>query len=89
MDDDDDASLYAGLDSIPPAPRSPDRAQHAPEPRETAASDALQRVVARLLKENDDLRVQNDTLARNISTLFHTAKAELSRKDREIERLRG
>ncbi|KAJ1444918.1 hypothetical protein M885DRAFT_580095, partial [Pelagophyceae sp. CCMP2097] len=69
--------------TAPPAPEPaiwaclhlhlPDRAQHAPELRETAASDALQRVVARLSKENDDLRAQNDTLARNIST-FEDAK---------------
>ena len=33
------------------------------------------------------LRQVNSTLERNISVLFNTAKAELARKDREIERL--
>lgn len=44
--------------------------------------DALQQRVAALEKENETLR-------RNMGTLYRTAKAELGRKDTAIENLRG
>jgi molecular chaperone GrpE (heat shock protein) len=43
--------------------------------------DALQQRVALLEKENETLR-------RNMGTLYRTAKSELGRKDAEIDRLR-
>lgn len=35
------------------------------------------------------LRIENDLLRRNISTLYNTAKLELARKDRQIAALRA
>jgi predicted nucleic acid-binding Zn-ribbon protein len=43
--------------------------------------DALQKRVALIEKENETLR-------RNMGTLYRTAKSELGRKDAEIDRLR-
>jgi hypothetical protein len=43
--------------------------------------DALQQRVALIEKENETLR-------RNMGTLYRTAKSELGRKDAEIDRLR-
>jgi|TARA_B000000437_G_C11608703_1_gene290426 hypothetical protein len=42
-----------------------------------------------LERECEALRARCDALERNISCLFNTARAEIDRKDKEIERLRG
>jgi hypothetical protein len=42
-----------------------------------------------LRADNDRLRAENETLKRNIGTLYRTAKAELARKDERIGSLQS
>lgn len=45
--------------------------------------------VASMQKEIDSLKAENETLKRNMGTLYRTAKAELARKDERIASLQG
>ncbi|KAG6618728.1 Heat stress transcription factor A-1a [Phytophthora cinnamomi] len=49
----------------------------------------LQDELAQLQEQNRQLGAANKQLETNISTLFATAQLELSRKDKEIQRLRS
>merc|ERR1712003_38973 len=45
--------------------------------------------VVDLRQQITNLQEENETLKRNIGTLFRTAKGEITRKDSEIARLQG
>ena len=70
--------LYAGLDEVSASPAVAEAG---------ASAAAVRAELAASQREIRALRAQNAVLARNISVLYQTAKAELARKDREIERL--
>lgn len=82
MDDDD---IYGGLDAAATS------AETAELREKLAASEAdcgaLRAAAETSAADAARLREVNETLERNISVLYKTAKAELARKDREIERL--
>ena len=44
--------------------------------------------ITSLRHDNEKLQLANDTLTRNISVLFNTAKLEIQRKDDQIKELR-
>ncbi|CAM9950499.1 unnamed protein product [Ascophyllum nodosum] len=50
--------------------------------------ESLEYRLSDLQIKEKSLRVENEQLARNISSLFNTAKAEIARKDKWIEQLR-
>eukprot|EP00752_Nemacystus_decipiens_P001223 g1223.t1 len=49
---------------------------------------SLEERLATALKKEKHLREENEQLAKNISCLFNTAKAEIARKEKWIDRLR-
>lgn len=51
------------------------------------AAEMEERITS-LTLDNEKLQVANDTLTRNISVLFNTAKLEIQRKDDQIKELR-
>lgn len=80
MDQDDD--LYAGLDV---AVGAPELEQKLAECQKQLV--ALQRSLEQAKGDKIELQKANDVLAHNISVLFNTAKAEIDRKNRQIEHL--
>ena len=94
-----DDVLYGDLD--PSQPSTTQQSTHATTmlklkasklQSELAASEetvrALQEELRRLQTANEELREKNGNLEYNISSLFNTAKLEIERKDKEIQRLR-
>ena len=73
MEDEED--LYADLQD----------AKCAPPATPSASNDSLK--TKDLQQEVDKLRIENETLKRNMGTLFRTARAEIKRKDAKIESL--
>ena len=61
---------------------------HTPHARCCFESRALATIHFQYEFQEKSLRVENEQLARNISSLFNTAKAEIARKDKWIEQLR-
>jgi predicted RNase H-like nuclease (RuvC/YqgF family) len=69
------------------------------EGRRSSGAEAVGRMSVMLARKDEEkealereceaLRARCDALERNISCLFNTARAEIDRKDKEIERLRG
>jgi CHASE3 domain sensor protein len=51
------------------------------------AAEMEERITS-LTHDNEELQQANDTLTRNISVLFNTAKLEIQRKDDQIKELR-
>eukprot|EP00903_Cladosiphon_okamuranus_P016692 g15389.t1 len=49
---------------------------------------SLEELLAAAHKKEKRLREENEQLAKNISCLFNTAKAEIARKEKWIDRLR-
>jgi molecular chaperone GrpE (heat shock protein) len=83
---DDNLDLYDDLADTKAAATAPMSKKSAPsntlQPKSFSDElDALQQRVALLEKENETLR-------RNMGTLYRTAKSEVGRKDAEIDRLR-
>eukprot|EP00591_Stephanopyxis_turris_P001907 CAMPEP_0195522896 /NCGR_PEP_ID=MMETSP0794_2-20130614/21508_1 /TAXON_ID=515487 /ORGANISM="Stephanopyxis turris, Strain CCMP 815" /LENGTH=124 /DNA_ID=CAMNT_0040652761 /DNA_START=56 /DNA_END=430 /DNA_ORIENTATION=- len=58
-----------------------------PEMIRSKAEQELEKTT-KLEKQVEKLTKENETIRRNISILYRTAKTELARKDREIEALR-
>ena len=81
MSEDDDADLYGDLGDLADAKRPARPAAAAKIPSiQTQEEEERQ-------QELDKLRQENETLKRNIGTLFRTARAEIKRKDAKIESL--
>lgn len=78
MDADD---IYSGLDVTSTA----ELEQMLSEARQELAS--VKRSLKQATSEKAALKEANDILARNISVLYNTAKAEIDRKNRQIEQL--
>lgn len=73
---DEEGDLYGDLSNAKCAPPS----AKPPAKKSNEAEEELQR-------ELEKLRQENETLKRNIGTLFRTARAEITRKDTKIEEL--
>lgn len=72
----DDEDLYGDLQDTKCAP---------PAKPPSVSTDSLK--TKELQQEVDQLRIENETLKRNMGTLFRTARAEIKRKDAKIESL--
>lgn len=75
----DEEDLYDDLDQVKPASGS--------RPTKNATSLSLENLVKELEVKLEALSQENNSLKRNIGTLFRTARAEIRRKDAEIETL--
>ena len=82
MDDDD---IYGGLDAAASSAETAGLREQLAAAE--AERDALRADAGAATAESARLREANETLERNISVLFNTAKAEIARKDRQIEEL--
>lgn len=83
LDNDDNDDLYDDVMNVKPAAQqqtSSNRQQHAPPLPLTEQVQMLQQRV-------DVLEQENENLKRNIGTLYRTAKAELQRKEDQIQQL--
>lgn len=80
MEDEND--LYGDLEGAKLAAPAPEK--KAPNLQQDDASPAQ---VKELQQQVHALRQENETLKRNIGTLFRTARAEIKRKDAKIEAL--
>ena len=78
--------LYGDIDDTPVFPTKTAAAESA---RSRSSSQPLSLVdqVGHLEQKVAQLQRENEVLKRNMGTLYRTARAELSRKDKEITRL--
>ena len=83
----DDDDIYGGLDAAASSAETAGLREQLAAAE--AERDALRADAGAATAESARLREANETLERNISVLFNTAKAEIARKDREIARLQG
>jgi predicted RNase H-like nuclease (RuvC/YqgF family) len=86
-DDDDDDVLYGDLVDANGEERRKSGAEAVG--RMSVLLERKDKEKEALERECEALRARCDALERNISCLFNTARAEIDRKDKEIERLRG
>jgi len=89
---DPDEDLYGGLET--PLPRSKGTPKkklhsHVNSILQLENENELKEKIRKLEETENRLRNENKILVRNISVLFNTAKAEISRKNNEIQRLRA
>ncbi|GMH60661.1 hypothetical protein TrST_g7546 [Triparma strigata] len=78
MDNEDDFDMYGDLGST---------VASAPEPSTVTVTSSSRGAGAAASIASAALIEENDALKRNISILWRTAKAELNRKDKEIDKL--
>jgi len=84
MEDDDDA-LYGDIAAVSERGALADLSEKLAESEKQRV--ALETALQQQRAEKKELQKANDTLANNISVLFNTARAEIDRKTRDIQRL--
>lgn len=81
-DQQSEEDLYGDLSNTKPAAAKPDSSR-----KRKANPNSLIDQVGLLENKVESLGKENETLRRNMGTLYRTAKSEIERKDAEIERL--